>query len=88
MPSVALSKLIFILFILNILSHVSVTKALNQTTNIGVIIDQSSRAGKEQKTAIEIAVQKLHSGSKDHKLAIHFKNSSGDPLEAASSGSI
>ncbi|GJU05553.1 glutamate receptor 2.9-like protein [Tanacetum coccineum] len=85
MPSVALSKLIFIFFVSNILSHVSVTIALNRTTNIGVIIDESSRAGKEQKTAIEIAVQKLNSGSNDHKLAIHFKNSSGDPLEAASS---
>nr|GEV68787.1 glutamate receptor 2.7-like [Tanacetum cinerariifolium] len=51
----------------------------------GVIIDESSRAGKEQKNAIEIAVQKLNSASNDHKLAIHFKNSSGDPLEAASS---
>ncbi|KAJ9565847.1 hypothetical protein OSB04_001813 [Centaurea solstitialis] len=80
------SKLIFIfLFLVSILLlHVSVTIAQNPTTNIGVIINERFRAGKEQKTAIEIAVRKLNSGSKNHKLVVYFKNSSGDPLEVAS----
>lgn len=85
MPSYAPSKLIF--FVSIILIHSSVTVAVNRTTNIGVIIDEDSRAGKEQKTAIEIAVQKLNLGSKERKLVVLFKNSSGDPLEAVSSGS-
>ncbi|XP_076944444.1 glutamate receptor 2.7-like [Bidens hawaiensis] len=88
MPSYyAPSKLILVFLVSLILSNSSNSAALNRTTNIGVIIDEGSRAGKEQKTAIEIAVQKLNSGSKHHKLAIHFKNSKGDPLEAASSAS-
>ncbi|KAI3710201.1 hypothetical protein L2E82_39975 [Cichorium intybus] len=85
MPSFSPSKLIFVFIVPIILSYGSFTVAQNQTTNIGVIIDESTRAGKEQKTAIEIAVRKVNSGSNDRKLAIHFKNSSGDPLEAASS---
>ncbi|KAI3680766.1 hypothetical protein L6452_35542 [Arctium lappa] len=79
------SKFIFLFLVPMLLSHVSITVAQTRTTNIGVIIDECFRAGKEQKTAIEIAVEKLNSGSKDHKLAIYFKNSSGDPLEVASS---
>ncbi|KAI3823965.1 hypothetical protein L1987_05414 [Smallanthus sonchifolius] len=85
MASYAPSKLILVFFLVSYSSTSSL--ALNKTTNIGVIIDEGSRAGKEQKTAIEIAVQKLNSGSKNHKLAIQFKNSKGDPLEAASSAS-
>ncbi|XP_071726516.1 glutamate receptor 2.7-like isoform X2 [Rutidosis leptorrhynchoides] len=86
MFSYAPSKLMFFFFFLSIiLSNNSVTQALSPNTNIGVIIDEGSRAGKEQKTAIEIAVQKLNSGSKNRNLTLHFKNSSGDPLEAADS---
>ncbi|XP_024993031.1 glutamate receptor 2.7-like [Cynara cardunculus var. scolymus] len=81
------SKFLFLFFFLVsvTLPHVSVTVAQTRTTNVGVIIDERFRAGKEQKTAIKIAVQKLNSGSKDHKLAVYFKNSSGDPLQVAAS---
>ncbi|KAI3716950.1 hypothetical protein L1987_68199 [Smallanthus sonchifolius] len=85
MPSYAPSKLILVFLVSLILSNSSSSVDLNQTTNIGVIINEDSRAGKEQKTAIEIAVRKLNSGPRNHKLAIYFKNSKGDPLEAASS---
>ncbi|CAI9292777.1 unnamed protein product [Lactuca saligna] len=85
MPSFSPSKFTSVFLVSVILSFSLTTIAENRTTNIGVIIDERTRAGKEQKTAIEIAVQKLNSGSKDHKLAIYFTNSSGDPLEAASS---
>ncbi|KAD7117884.1 hypothetical protein R6Q59_005090 [Mikania micrantha] len=85
MSSCATSKLALIFFLSLILSNYSL--ALNQTTNIGVIINEASRAGKEQKTAIEIAVRKLNSQHGNHHLAVHFKNSKGDPLEAASSAS-
>ena len=86
MPSFSPSKFTSVFLVSVILSFSLTTVAENRTTNIGVIIDERTRAGKEQKTAIEIAVQKLNSGSKDHKLAIYFTNSSGDPLETASSG--
>ncbi|KAM0054594.1 putative periplasmic binding protein-like I [Helianthus debilis subsp. tardiflorus] len=85
MSSYAPLNLILVFLVSFILTNSSTPIALNQTTNIGVIIDEVSRAGKEQKTAIEIAVQKLSSDPRNHKLAIHFKNSKGDPLEAASS---
>ncbi|MFS8015746.1 putative periplasmic binding protein-like I [Helianthus anomalus] len=85
MSSYAPLNLILVFLVSFILTNSSTSIALNQTTNIGVIIDKGSRAGKEQKAAIEIAVQKLNSGPRNHKLAIHFKNSKGDPLEAASS---
>ncbi|XP_017232892.1 glutamate receptor 2.8-like isoform X2 [Daucus carota subsp. sativus] len=53
------------------------------TTSIGVVIDEDSRVGKEQKIAMKIAVQKLHY-STNHKLTIQFRNiSSGNPLQAA-----
>ncbi|KVH89500.1 Extracellular ligand-binding receptor [Cynara cardunculus var. scolymus] len=67
------SKFLFLFFFLVsvTLPHVSVTVAQTRTTNVGVIIDERFRAGKEQKTAIKIAVQKLNSGSKDHKLAFY-----------------
>ncbi|KAK1422710.1 hypothetical protein QVD17_17996 [Tagetes erecta] len=84
MPSYAPSNLILIFLVSLILSNNSTSVALNQTANIGVIINEGSRAGKEQKTAIEIAVRKLNSSNKNHKLTIHFKNFKGDPLEAAS----
>ncbi|KAK1422709.1 hypothetical protein QVD17_17995 [Tagetes erecta] len=88
MPFYEASKLILILLAsITILSNISTSVALNQSVNIGVIIDEGSRAGKEQKTAIEIAVRKLNSRSKNNKLVVYFKNTKGDPLEAASSAS-
>ncbi|KAI3823962.1 hypothetical protein L1987_05408 [Smallanthus sonchifolius] len=65
MASYAPSKLILVFLVSLILSNSSSSVALNQTTNIRVIINEDSRAGKEQKTAIEIAVRKLNSVGTD-----------------------
>ncbi|XP_057952941.1 glutamate receptor 2.7-like isoform X2 [Malania oleifera] len=53
--------------------------------NIGVIVDPNSRSGKEETTAILIAAQNFNKNSSNKgKLFLHFQNSSGDPLRAAS----
>lgn len=56
-------------------------------TNIGGIIDATSRIGKEQKIAIEIAAENFNRYSKSNKLSLHFQDSGGlDPLQVASAG--
>ncbi|PPD78426.1 hypothetical protein GOBAR_DD24620 [Gossypium barbadense] len=56
----------------------------NKVTNIGAIIDVDSRIGKEEKTALEIAVQSFNNNvSNNHKLSIYIQNSRRDPLLAA-----
>ncbi|KAJ9136084.1 hypothetical protein P3X46_033196 [Hevea brasiliensis] len=54
-----------------------------QVTNIGAIIDVSSRIGKEEKTAVEIAVLMFNNGSKDHNISTYFHDHQGNPLHAA-----
>ncbi|CAN6546337.1 unnamed protein product [Malus baccata var. baccata] len=53
-------------------------------TNVGAIINFSSRIGKEQKTAMEIAAESFNNRSKTHKLILHFHDSGRDPFLAAS----
>ena len=82
-------SLIFLLhiFFLLFLSYGSSAASADatRTTIIGVVIDEDSRAGKDQKTAIKIAAQNL--SSKNHELIFNFRNiSSGNPLQAATSG--
>lgn len=76
------------IFFLVILSFGSSTAAASgkSTINIGVVIDEDSRVGKEQKIAMKIAVQNLNNSTK-HKLTIHFRNvSAGNPFQAATAG--
>lgn len=72
------------------LSYGSTTAAVAEgksTTIIGVAIDEDSRAGKEQKTAIRIAAQDFNKNSPNHELTFHFRNiSSGNPLQVATTG--
>ncbi|KAK1382200.1 Glutamate receptor [Heracleum sosnowskyi] len=73
------------IFFLVILSYGSSAAAASgkSTTSIGVVIDEDSRVGKEQKIAMKIAVQNLNN-STNHKLTIHFQNvSAGNPFQAA-----
>ncbi|KAK1383430.1 hypothetical protein POM88_021165 [Heracleum sosnowskyi] len=50
---------------------------------IGVVIDEDSRAGKEQKTAIKIAAQNFNN-SMNHEATFQFWNiNSGNPLQVA-----
>ncbi|KAJ6925961.1 hypothetical protein NC651_010414 [Populus alba x Populus x berolinensis] len=55
----------------------------SKVTNIGAIIDINSRTGKEEKTAMEIAVRKFNNGSPNHKLSLNFQDSRSSPLQAA-----
>ncbi|PSR98616.1 Glutamate receptor 2.7 like [Actinidia chinensis var. chinensis] len=64
-----------------VLSHGSITAA--DTTKIGAIIDVSSRIGKEQKVAMEIAAQNFNNASTKHKLALYFQNPGRGALQAA-----
>ncbi|KAB5534086.1 hypothetical protein DKX38_017172 [Salix brachista] len=80
-PSILLS--VFITFLLILSNGVEAAASTNKVTNIGAIIDGNSRTGKEEKTAMEIAVQNFNSISRNHKLSLHFKNPQADPLQAA-----
>ncbi|KAK3039920.1 hypothetical protein RJ639_027755 [Escallonia herrerae] len=65
-----------------ILYHAPNLAADARTINIGAILDVGSRAGKEQKAALTVAVRNFNGNSEKHKLAIHFVNSTGEPLQA------
>lgn len=76
------------IFFLVFMSSGSSTAAASgkSATSIGVVIDEDSRVGKEQKIAMKIAVQNLNN-STNHKFIIHFRNiSTGNPLQAATAG--
>uniref|UniRef100_A0A6N2KFA3 Glutamate receptor n=1 Tax=Salix viminalis TaxID=40686 RepID=A0A6N2KFA3_SALVM len=74
---------VFITFLLILSNGVEAAASTNKVTNIGAIIDGNSRTGKEEKTAMEIAVQNFNDISRNHKLSLHFKNPQADPLQAA-----
>lgn len=57
---------------------------ITRVTNIGGIIDVTSRIGKEEKTAIEIAAENFNRYSKSNKLSLHFRDSGQDPLQVSS----
>ncbi|GAB4827038.1 hypothetical protein Ancab_033919 [Ancistrocladus abbreviatus] len=64
-------------------SIVAASTDSNASFSIGAIVNVGSRIGREQKTAMEIAVQNFNANSRNQNLSIHFRNSSGDPLQAA-----
>ncbi|KAB5560668.1 hypothetical protein DKX38_005625 [Salix brachista] len=55
----------------------------NKVTNIGAIIDVNSRIGKEEKTALEMAVQNFNLISTNHELSLHLRHPGEDPLQVA-----
>ncbi|KAM4100837.1 hypothetical protein ACJW30_05G098300 [Castanea mollissima] len=77
--------LLFLILISFLLSLSRVDEAVNTTnevTNIGAIIDVSSRIGKEEKIAMEIAAENFNNHhSKSHKLSLHFQDPGKDPLQ-------
>ncbi|KAL5576634.1 hypothetical protein UlMin_018333 [Ulmus minor] len=80
-PTMSFSILICFLLILPF----GAEAAFNENvTNIGAIIDLNSRIGKETKAAMEVAAQNFNSSLKNLKLSLHFYDSGGDPLKAAS----
>ncbi|KAM1138824.1 hypothetical protein ACFX13_037445 [Malus domestica] len=73
-----------IIYFLTILSYGVEAGSSTNVTNIGAVINVSSRIGKEQKTAMEIAAESFNNRSKTHKLILHFRDSGRDPFLAAS----
>ncbi|KAL2341810.1 hypothetical protein Fmac_009750 [Flemingia macrophylla] len=56
-----------------------------QNTSVGVVIDVNSETGKQQRRAMQIAVQSFNNHSNDHnKVNLFFHHSGGIPLQAVS----
>ena len=58
----------------------------DKVVSIGAIINLSSRIGKEEKVAIELAVKNYNNNSKSLKLSLHYNDSRGVALRAISIG--
>lgn len=74
-----------------ILSHGFITAAeadnvAKHMINIGAILNNNTRIGKEVETAIKIAVQNFHNNSNNYNLSLYFQNPGTDPLQAAYAG--
>ena len=80
--------LVVLIISLLFLSNEAEAASLNdsQVTDVGVIIDVSSRKGKEVITAMEIAVQNFNNSSSNHKLNLQIHDRGKYPLQAAIAG--
>ncbi|KAL0011230.1 hypothetical protein SO802_006338 [Lithocarpus litseifolius] len=77
--------LILISFLLSLSHGDEAANMTNEVTNIGAIIDVSSRIGKEEKIAMEIAAESFNNHhSKSHKLSLSFQDPGKDLLQAVS----
>ncbi|KAB1211904.1 Glutamate receptor 2.7 [Morella rubra] len=81
-PLFVFPLLIYSLFIL--LSYGAKASYQNEVTNVGAIVVITSRIGKEEKTAMEIAAQKFNDSSKSRKVSLNFLASNMDPSKVAS----
>ena len=75
-----------ILLIASHLGYITGTASDHTSTIIGAIIDANSRKGKEEITAMKIAVDKFNNNSKNHKLSLVFRNFTGELYRAALTG--
>lgn len=86
------------LLILVLISTKSFTAADHQIGNetmkdggvigiVGAIVDNTSRACKEEKVAMRMAIEDFNFNNTNQTLILHIINSSGDPLQAALAGS-
>ncbi|KAG8386378.1 hypothetical protein BUALT_Bualt03G0142600 [Buddleja alternifolia] len=79
--------LLYFVAFANLLSPLIIsTSAIQFTDNsvVGAILDCSSRVGKEERVAMEIAIQDLYESSrKNRKLNLRVKCSRGEPIQAA-----
>ncbi|KAK7841024.1 glutamate receptor 3.1 [Quercus suber] len=74
--------LILVSFLLSLTHGDEAANTTSEVTNIGAIIDVSSRIGKEEKTAMEIAAGDFNNHSKtDHKLFLHFQDPGQTPFK-------
>lgn len=58
----------------------------HNSTIIGAIVDTNSRKGKEEITAMKIAVDKFNKNSDNHKLSLVFGQFTGELYQAALTG--
>jgi ionotropic glutamate receptor len=58
----------------------------SQTTSVGVIIDVNSETGKQQIKAMQLAAQSFNNYSNNQNIILFFRDSSRNPLQAASAG--
>ena len=86
LPKFWLLLLVATSFLVTTLPHGGKDIYDSKVTNIGAIIDINSRTGKQEKIAMEIAVEKFNNGSPNHKLYPYFKDSRRSPLQAARAG--
>ncbi|KAG8494508.1 hypothetical protein CXB51_012219 [Gossypium anomalum] len=84
-PALALWLFFFVFIcLLLVLSNGGETTNANKLIKIGAIIDIHSRTGREEKTALDIAIQSFNSNdSNNHKLSLHIPDSGRNPLLAA-----
>lgn len=85
-PLFVFPLLIYFLFIL--LSYGAQASYQNEVTNVGAIVVITSRIGKEEKTAMEIAAQKFNDSSKSRKVSLNFLASNTDPSKVVSAGEL
>ncbi|KAL6312410.1 hypothetical protein AAG906_029021 [Vitis piasezkii] len=76
-------SLVSILLIVSHHGYITATAADITSTIIGAIIDSNSRKGKEEMTAMKIAVDKFNNNSKNHKLSIISRDFTGELNRAA-----
>ncbi|KAJ4703590.1 Glutamate receptor [Melia azedarach] len=55
----------------------------DEITKIGAIVDVHSHIGKEEITAMKIAVQNFNTNSRNHKLSLQIREHGSDPFRAA-----
>ncbi|XVF25703.1 hypothetical protein REPUB_Repub13aG0236500 [Reevesia pubescens] len=90
-PLISVNKVFrsyLIIFPLFIVAFIHGAEAANIKTvteiRIGAIIDSNSRMGKEEKTALEIAVGNFNfNNSKNHNLSLYFQDPGRQPFKAA-----
>ena len=81
--------LILISFLLSFSHGDEAANTTNEVTNIGAIIDVSSRIGKEEKIAMEIAAESFNNHhSESHKLSLYFQDPGKDLLRVVSTGQL
>ncbi|MBA0569618.1 hypothetical protein Golob_003337 [Gossypium lobatum] len=89
--TVLIRQLVILMLILfsciNIISKgVQAKEDDHKVTNIGAVIDVTSRTGKEEITAMEIAVQSFNNKLNNHGLSLYVQNHGKDPMLAAAAG--
>lgn len=71
-----------------LLSDTSIVISAHSEISIGSIINVKTRVGKEIVVAMKVAAHNFNNSSMNQTLYLHFRDSSGNPLQAAYTGSF